>query len=67
MEARDVNLVRLDADGRVIWRAKPYMPPEDCFVRVWWEGERLTAQTFSCFEVAVDASSGAVTAIRFTK
>jgi hypothetical protein len=61
------NLVRLDKDGRLVWRAEPYMAPNDCFVSVRWQGERLISQTFSGFEVEVDAISGAVTGLRFTK
>jgi len=62
------NLVRLDKFDRLIWQATPYMPElRDCFVRVWWEGELLMAQTFSCFRGEIDVGDGSFTALEFTK
>lgn len=62
------NLVRADADGRVLWQAEPPTTGlKDCFTSMQWDGQTLTAFTWSCFEVAVDMQDGGVTILEFTK
>lgn len=62
------NLTRVDADGNILWKA---LPPttgmQDCFTRMHWDGETLTANTWSCHRVSVDLQNGDVTVLEFTK
>ena len=71
-EVRDGrNLVRTDPEGCELWRAKPTFygeaGQEDCFTKMMWDGAALTAFTWSCYRVAIDLESGAVTTLEFTK
>ncbi|WP_256749310.1 hypothetical protein [Mesorhizobium sp. Mes31] len=60
------NLMRVDADGNILWKA---LPPttQDCFTGMNWDGETLTANTWSCYRVTVDLQNGDVTVLFFTK
>ena len=60
------NLIATTRDGVEVWRAKP-PDQEDCFTALRWDGIRLTAHTWSCYRVAIDADSGEVTILEFTK
>ena len=62
------NLVRVDADGNVLWKAAPPTNGmQDCFTRMLWDGRSLTANTWSCYRVSVDPQTGNVTVLEFTK
>ena len=65
------NLIATDRHGAEVWRAKPVMfdqpGREDCFTSINWDGIQLTAHTFSAYRVAVDADTGDVTILEFTK
>jgi hypothetical protein len=60
------NLMRVDAEGQILWKA---LPPDikDCFTRIEWDGQALTANTWSCYRVAIDPENGEVTVLEFTK
>ena len=71
-EVRDGrNLIRTTPDGQEVWRAEPPFYHEagqqDCFTQVAWDGNNLSAHTWSCFRVAVDLDSGQVETLAFTK
>jgi len=62
------NLLRIDPEGGVLWRAKPPTTGmQDCFVQVRWDGQKLTANTWSCYRVNVNLQDGGVTVLEFTK
>ena len=65
------NLIATNRDGVEVWRATPVMfndpVQEDCFTALRWDGFHLTAHTWSCYTVAIDADSGEVTILEFTK
>lgn len=61
------NLMRIDAGGRVLWKAKPPQGKPDCFTGVDWDGRILTANTWSCYLCSVDLANGEVTVLAFTK
>ena len=60
------NLICTTPDGEEVWRAKPPGDPDSC-VGVSWDGVRLTANTWSGYQVSVDQKGGAVTVLAFTK
>lgn len=60
------NLMRVDAEGQILWKASP-PNTQDCFTRIAWDGQALTANTWSCYRVAVDPENGKVTVLEFTK
>lgn len=68
-EVRDGrNLVRVDREGRIVWKAAPPTTGmQDCFTAMQWDGEALTAHTWSCYLVRIDPKNGDVTVLRFTK
>ncbi|MDF2809230.1 MAG: hypothetical protein K0S56_261 [Microvirga sp.] len=62
------NLVRVDPEGRTLWEATPPTTgAQDCFTRVQWDGQTLTANTWSGYLVEVDIKNGGVAALDFTK
>lgn len=65
------NLIATDPQGVEVWRAKPVIfgdpRHEDCFTSMQWDGENLTAFTFSGYKVRVDRNDGSVTVLAFTK
>jgi len=62
------NLMRVDSEGTVLWRASPPQTGVgDCFTHMGWDGHTLTANTWSCYRVAVNLDSGSVTVLEFTK
>jgi len=62
------NLMRIDVEGNILWKASPPTNNmQDCFTRIRWDGRALSANTWSCYRVAVDPDSGEVTVLEFTK
>lgn len=65
------NLIATDRRGAEVWRAKPvtfdHPATKDCFTAIRWDGVSLRAYTWSCYEVSVDADTGEVTVLSFTK
>ncbi len=62
------NLMRVDPEGCILWKASPPATGmRDCFTRMKWDGHILTANTWSCYRVAVDPQNGNVTVLEFTK
>ena len=61
------NLMRVDPGGKIIWKASPPRASMDCFTRMQWEGQTLTADTWSGYRVSVDPQNGDVTVLKFTK
>jgi outer membrane protein assembly factor BamB len=63
------NLVCLNSDGTIRWRAK--LPenagPSDCFVAVRMDGDLLLANTWSCYAVWLDPKTGETLRQSFTK
>ena len=68
-EVRDGrNLVKVDQDGRVLWKATPPLSGrQDCFTKMHWDGQTPTAHTWSCYRVSIDIDDGNVTILEFTK
>lgn len=78
---RFANLVRVDRNGRVVWRALPptkddvdarlaawVTDGDDHWVACRWERRRgLSANSFSCFNCQLDAEPGRITSAEFTK
>ena len=65
------NLIATDRGGAEVWRVKPVIfndpQRQDCFTSIRWDGVNLTAHTWSCYKVSVDADTGDVTILEFTK
>lgn len=62
------NLVRVDPEGGVLWRAAPPTTDmRDCFTAIRWDGQALTASTWSGYRVSVELQNGSVTVLEFTK
>ncbi|WP_374008771.1 hypothetical protein [Leifsonia sp. LS-T14] len=65
---RTSNLVRVDSDGLVIWRAQlPEGEPTDSFVEFGESSGDVLASTWSGRHLVIDAASGQVLRDRFTK
>jgi hypothetical protein len=60
------NLVRVRADGSVVWRASA-LDAQDSWVSVQWSSGTLTANTWSCFVVTLDPETGAKMSQVFSK
>lgn len=60
------NVVRTDGSGNVLWRA---VPPQsgDCFTAIQWDGESLTANTWSGYLVRLSVPNGGIETLHFTK
>jgi hypothetical protein len=62
------NLIRVDPEGNILWKASPPTTgTQDCFTRMRWDGQKLIANTMSCYLVAVAPHNGEVTVLHFTK
>lgn len=62
------NLMRLDANGQVRWKATPIQPSAwDYFVAIQRDSGAFTANTWSGYQVGVDLENGDVTVLFFTK
>jgi len=61
------NLMRLDNEGHLIWKAKPPGGNLDYFTGVKWDGRVITANTWCCYIVSLDLENGEVTVLAFTK
>ncbi len=62
------NLVCLEPDGRVRWRATlPTGDPSDCFVAVGLDGDLVRANSMSCYAVWLDPATGRALRTLFTK
>jgi hypothetical protein len=67
-EYRIENLVRVDASGDLIWRAKlPESTGHDCFVAVIVDGNAISANTWSGYTLTLDPISGKTLTCTFTK
>jgi len=60
------NLMRIDTVGNVVWKASP-PDTQDHFTRMQWDGQTLTANSWSCYRVSVNLENGDVTVLAFTK
>lgn len=62
------NLVRIDSLGNIVWVAElPEGNARDFYVQVGWDGVHLTANSWSCYRVVLDADTGRITERVFTK
>lgn len=64
------NLMLVDHAGNIVWKAVPPTQGkgmQDCFTYLQWDGQTLTANTWSCFRVMIDLQDGNVTILEFTK
>jgi hypothetical protein len=62
------NLVCVDCDGQVIWRARlPTTSSAEAYVSLELIGDRLVANTWSGQRVTLDPTTGQVQDSRFTK
>lgn len=62
------NLMRVDADGNIIWKASPPTTGvQDCFTCISWDGRTLTANTWCGYRMRIDIQEGVVTILEFTK
>lgn len=62
------NLIRVGPKGNILWKASPPTTGmQDCFTRMQWDGQTLTANTWSCYRVGIDLRNGDVTVLEFTK
>jgi hypothetical protein len=67
LNGRFGNLLRMSPDGSVSWQVEPPFQNDDAFVAVAWVGDKLIANTWSCFRVAVDVNTGRLLETLFTK
>jgi hypothetical protein len=64
----DENLVCLEPNGRVRWRAKlPTNDPSDCFVAVRLDRDLVRANSWSGYAVRLDPATGRTLRTQFTK
>jgi hypothetical protein len=62
------NLMRVDPMGGILWKARPPTTgTPDCFTRMQWHGQTLTADTWSRRRVGIDLKKGSVTVLAFTR
>ena len=61
------NLLRCRPSGSIVWRAELPDRGADAYVKMHWSGQRLTAASWSGFEVVLDVNSGRVVTQTFTK
>jgi hypothetical protein len=62
------NLLRVSADGSVMWRAElPGRQGDDAYVAVRWAGAQLLANTWSTYLVRLDVDTGRILESTFTK
>ena len=62
------NLTLIDSDGEVVWVAElPKLAPPDFFVDVRVDGENIQANTWSCYLVTIERSTGRILDKIFTK
>jgi hypothetical protein len=52
------NLVRVQADGGVLWRRAAAIDTQDSWVDVYWSGGRLIGNTWSGFIVTLNPETG---------
>lgn len=56
------NLMRVDPSGNILWEA---LPPttgmQDCFTHMHWDGQTVTASTWSGYRSGIDTRNGNVT------
>ena len=64
----DENLVCLEPDGRIRWRATlPTNDHSDCFVAVQLDGALVRANSWSSYAVWLDPATGRTLRTQFTK
>jgi outer membrane protein assembly factor BamB len=63
----DENLVCVESNGRVRWRAKLPTSDSDCFVAVRMDGDLVRANSMSCYAVWLDPATGKILRTQFTK
>jgi hypothetical protein len=62
------NLLRVDANGMEIWRAKPREDSRyDFFVDITVDGGELIAWAWSCYRLVIDPVTGETTHSEFAK
>ena len=61
------NLLKIDADGNVIWRAKPHHPLEGVWTEVRMEGQNLRAYNWSGYSNLIDYETGRILHSTFVK
>jgi hypothetical protein len=60
------NLVRVQADGSIIWRAS--LPTgDDTYTAAEMDGEKLVAWSWQCYRVQIDIETGRILEQTFTK
>jgi len=65
---REQNLVLVNANGAIIWIAElPKNTGPDCFLSVKVENGAVVANTWSCYALTLDISSGKILEQVFTK
>jgi hypothetical protein len=60
-------IVRREPDGSVTWRAPPPEGGQDAWVRVRLQDEAVVANSWSCWLVRLDVTTGAIIERTFTK
>ncbi len=63
----DYNLVRMDAQGHIVWVAELPRNDSDSFVDVRLDNGRLMGNTWSCYLVTLDIATGHILTAVFTK
>ncbi len=61
------NLLRIRPDGSVVWQAELPDRIFDTYVGMEWSDGRLTAGSWSGFEVVLDPDTGRILSQKFTK
>jgi hypothetical protein len=60
--------MQVDPEGGILWKDSPLVRGmQDCFTHMKWDGHTLTANTWSCYRVAVDTQNGDVAVLEFTE
>ncbi len=67
--ANGQNLICTDQNGKVLWRATPPFLGNgvDSFTQIRWDGLDLRVWTWSCYTAKLDAETGALSELVFTK
>jgi hypothetical protein len=61
------NLLRCRPDGQVVWTADLPGGDIEAYVDVSWDGDKLSATSWSGYKVLIDPSTGKVTGRTFVK
>jgi len=61
------NILRCHPNGKIVWLAELPTDSNDVYTHIDWNGNSLTANSWSCFYVTLDINTGKILSSAFTK